>query len=403
MSGFLRNVLAIAIAVVIQASGAGADEFDRWKNKFWAQAKAAGVSRRTYRAAFAQVKPDISVLVKANRQPEFHQTAGAYVRQRVSVLRIGNGREQKDLWQSWLRRIETAYGVDRHIVLAIWGLESAYGRVLDNPKIVRNVIQSLATLAHAGGRRAPYGKKQLLAALMILERGDVTPEGMIGSWAGAMGHTQFIPTTYNAYAVDFDGDGKRNIWTSIPDALASTASYLRQAGWEPGKTWGYEVKLPSGFDYSLARRSHKRSLRGWQKLGIRRVSGSAYPRLADEATLYLPAGARGPAFLLLKNFRVIKRYNNADVYALAVGHLADRLRGEPGLHAAWPAERRQLVASERREMQQILNRLGYPVGTVDGNLGPSTRRAIHTYQRHAGLAADGYPNLTLLEHLRRRR
>ena len=223
--------------------------------------------------------------------------------------------------------MEEKWGVDRNVLIAIWGLESSYGQILDNPKIVKNVIRSLSTLAFKGGKRAEFWDRELIAALKILQNGDTTPDKMTGSWAGAMGHTQFIPTTYLAHAVDYDGDGRRNIWGSRQDALASAANYLAVSGWERGKGWGYEVKLPANFNFAHADGKSRKTLADWSKLGIQRANGGNYPRPDDSARLFLPGGAKGPAFLLLKNFDVIKRYNNADAYALAIGHLSDRLKG----------------------------------------------------------------------------
>ena len=398
----LLTGLLLCIAVSgISGGPAYADRgFDRWVQEFWPTARAAGISSATYRAAFVGLTPDPSINRKAARQPEFVTPIWEYLASAASERRIENGREKLIEWKGWLDRIEVKYGVSRYVVVAIWGMESSYGAVLDNPKIVKNVIRSLATLAYAGGKRKKFGRRQLIAALKILERGDVTPRRMTGSWAGAMGHTQFIPTTYNAYAVDFDGDGRRNIWSSIPDALGSTAAYLKKSGWVSGKTWGYEVDLPRGFDYAHADRREKRTIEDWQHLGVQRVNGRAFPRPSDEAYLLMPAGARGPAFLMLKNFRVIKRYNNADAYALGVGHLADRLMGGGPLVSRWPREEKPLTKSQVRELQALLNRLGYGTGGIDGKIGPKTLAAIRGYQRRRGDPADGYANTRLLNGLK---
>ncbi|HSG95846.1 MAG TPA: lytic murein transglycosylase, partial [Afifellaceae bacterium] len=243
--------------------------FQRWVTDFWPSARAAGISRSTYERGFSGVRLDPAVLEKARYQPEFVRPLWDYVDSAVSEKRLQNGKAMLRENRRLLDALERAYGVDRHILVAIWGMESSYGQVLDNPKIVKSVIQSLATLAYADERRARFGRQQLLAALKILQRGDVSPSGLTGSWAGAMGHTQFIPTTYNAYAVDFDGDGRRNIWTSPADALASAAHYLKKSGWVSGKTWGYEVVLPRRFDFRLADDDTTLTLAQWQKLGIR--------------------------------------------------------------------------------------------------------------------------------------
>jgi len=397
--GLVATALFIAgLAFPAQAqSQAG---FQRWVANFWPNARAAGISRSTYEQGFRGVRLDPAVLEKARYQPEFVRPLWDYVDSAVSEKRLENGKAKLREYSRLLDALERTYGVDRHILVAIWGMESSYGQVLDNPKIVKSVIQSLATLAYADRRRARFGRQQLIAALKILQRGDISPPGLTGSWAGAMGHTQFIPTTYNAYAVDFDGDGRRNIWTSPADALASAAHYLKKSGWVGGKTWGYEVVLPRRFDYRLADGDTTRTLGQWQKLGIRRAGGRSFPRPGDRAELLLPGGANGPAFLLLRNHFVIKRYNNATSYALAIGHLADRLRGGGAFAQAWPRSERPLSKTELRELQLQLARTGHYKGSIDGKIGPMSRAAIRAYQVRAGLAADGYAGALLLNRLR---
>ena len=396
----LLFALSLVLGLAASHPAAADAAFDKWVAGFWPTAKSAGVSAATYKRAFAGVTPDPEVLEKASKQAEFVKPIWEYLDTATSDTRITNGRRLMAENAATLDAVEQRYGVDKYIVAAIWGMESSYGMILDNPKIMRSVIRSLATLGYAGGRRAKFGRQQLLAALKILERGDITPDRMTGSWAGAMGHTQFIPTSYQAYAVDFDGDGRRNIWESIPDALGSTAHYLKRAGWTAGKTWGYEVQLPRGFNFRLADEKTKRSLADWQKMGIERVGGRAFPRPADEAVLYLPAGGRGPGFLLLQNFRVIKRYNNANAYALAVGHLGDRLRGGDAFAGSWPRDDRPLSKKEIVELQTLLGRRGLDTGGTDGKVGPKTEAAIRAYQSHLGLLADGFPSLVLLQKAR---
>ncbi|HEX2257403.1 MAG TPA: lytic murein transglycosylase [Afifellaceae bacterium] len=394
--------LAAAAAVFSATTGTVRAEtgFDRWVADFWPAASAAGVSRATFDRAFRGVSPDPEVLEKARYQPEFVRPMWDYVERAVSDERIANGRRMLQQYRPVLDEIERRYGVDRHILVAIWGMESSYGEVLDNPKIVRNVVRSLATLAYADPRRARFGREQLIAALKILERGDIAPERMTGSWAGAMGHTQFIPTTYEAYAVDFDGDGRRDLWGSPVDALASAANYLAKSGWVTGRSWGYEVALADGFDFGLADREASMTLAEWQRHGVRRADGSAFPRPDDKAEMVLPAGAKGPGFLMLRNHYVIKRYNNATSYALAVGHLADRLRGAGPFVQAWPQDERPLNEAERRELQERLARAGLYQGAIDGKLGPVSKSAIRAYQQQAGVAADGHAGAVLLEWLR---
>ena len=323
-----------------------------------------------------------------------------YVETRVSEKRIANGREALVQYRSILDQVEAAYGVDRHLLVSIWGMESSYGQVLSDPKIVKGVIRSLATLAYADPRRKRFGRQQLLASLRILQRGDISIAGMTGSWAGAMGHTQFIPTTYQAYAVDFDGNGRRDLWNSPADALASAANYLNKSGWISSKTWGYEVVLPRNFDYRLAETEASHTIGRWTELGVQRARGEAFPRAGDEAVLLAPAGASGPAFLLLRNHFVIKRYNNATSYSIAVGHLADRLRGGEQFVQAWPAEDRLLTREESAELQERLARAGHYQGVIDGKIGPRSRAAIREWQSNRGMVADGYAGLQLLQTLR---
>lgn len=406
-SGILRSLKIPVLCAVLLLACLGTSAhaiseagFQRWVKDYKPRAVRSGISRNVVDAAFRNVQLDREVLELARRQPEFTKTLWAYLKTATSDLRVEKGRAMLKKHGRLLKRIEERYGVDRHIVVAVWGMETNYGGVLDNPEIVRGTIQSLATLSYAGGRRSKFGRKQLFAALKILDNGDVTPRRMTGSWAGAMGHTQFIPTTYNAYAVDFSGDGKRDIWRSIPDALGSTANYLRVSRWDTGKTWGYEVILPKGFDYRLADQRASKSLSSWSKLGVKRPRGRSFPRPGDTGQIWAPAGASGPAFLLLGNFRVIKRYNNADSYALAVGHLADRIRGGGPFSKSWPSEERALTSAQRKEIQNALRRKGYAPGKADGKIGPKTRAAIRSFQRANGLTPDGFAGASLLKRLK---
>ena len=385
------------LAACLVAGAAHASSPSQWVKSFWPTAKAAGISSTTYQAALGDFKPDPSVLEKANNQAEFKQDMWIYLHNTVSERRIVTGRALLGQYGPLLTKIEQRYGVDRHVVVAIWGMESTYGDVLNNPAIVKSTIRSLATLAYQGGRRAKFGQTQLIAALKIIQKGDISVRAMTGSWAGAMGHTQFIPTTYAAYAVDFDGDGKRDIWNNIGDALASTANYLNKMGWQSGATWGYEVVAPRGFNYKLV--GSERSLAAWQKLGLKRPGGQGFPRPGESARLLAPAGANGPAFLLVKNFQVIKRYNNADAYALAVGHLSDRLRGGGPFTVDWPDADLRLSDSQLVEVQKQLAARGLYSGEIDGNIGSGSRAAISSYQEAVGLEANGQVSRKLLEML----
>ena len=391
----------VAVLVALPAHAASEAGFQKWIRDFWPAARAKGISAQTYNAAFAGAKLDMSVIKRATNQPEFVKPIWSYLDSAVSKTRIENGRKMKNQYASLLARLEAHFGVDRHVLLAIWGMESAYGAIFKNSKLIKPTIQSLAMLAYADPKRGKFGRTQLLAALQILQSGDVQPRAMMGSWAGAMGHTQFIPTTYLSRAYDFDGDGRRDIWSSVPDALASTANLLSKAGWETGKTWGYEVVLPRNFSFALADGKVTKTLAEWQALGAKRVHGKAFPRPDDKAQLILPAGYQGPAFLMLKNFSVIKRYNNATSYALGVGHLADRIRGGQGFAGGWPRQDRMLTRSERKELQSLLVRYGYDTGGIDGRLGSRSRDAIRKWQQRHNIVPDGFASGKLLEALRK--
>jgi membrane-bound lytic murein transglycosylase B len=296
-----------------------------------------------------------------------------------------------------LSAIEQRYGVNRHILVAIWGLESNFGSNMGS----NYVIRALATLAHEG-RRPDFAHAQLIAALEILQRGDIQPSGMLGSWAGAMGQTQFIPTTYNSHAVDFDGDQKRDIWNSSADALASAANYLRVSKWQSGQPWGAEVSLIEDFDYALADMSIRKPLAEWAALGVNDARGEALMLTEGEqaASLLLPAGHTGPAFLVRNNFRSILRYNNSTSYALAIGLLAKRMQGEGDIIATWPTGDKPLTRGERLELQQRLQTVGFDPGIADGIIGANTRQALRNVQIALGLPADGYASKALLEKLR---
>jgi len=370
-------------------------DFNSCVKGFWPAAKRAGVSWETFEKATAGISLDKEVIESANYQPEYKKPVGEYVDRAISPKRMAKGKEKLAEYGPLLDQIEAKYGVDKHIVLAIWGVESNYG---DN-KGDKNVIQSLMTLA-CSGTKAKFARGQIVSALKILQRGDTSHDRMNGSWAGAMGHTQFIPTTYTAYAVDYDGDGRRDIWDTIPDALGSTAAYLKVSKWIPGQTWGYEVKLPSGFNPKRVSESTYKTLGQWQKMGITRINGQPFPRPGDRAQLWAPEGTNGPAFLTLNNFRSLLRYNNAKSYALAVGHLADRLAGYGPFVQPWPTGERRLSMEQRMELQTLLIQLGHLEGEVDGIIGSGTLEGVRSYQRAKGLPVDGYPTLTILKMLR---
>jgi membrane-bound lytic murein transglycosylase B len=371
-----------------------ADKNQACVETLWPAAKAAGVTRATFDVAFQGFTPDPTVVEAANFQPEYVKPIGEYIDRVVSDKRITTGKQMLIDNKALLDQLEAKYGVDRHIIVAIWGVESNYGTQPGD----KNIIRSLGTL-YCTGTKAKFAKPQIVMALKILQHGDINLQGMNGSWAGAMGHTQFIPTTYTRFAIDQDGDGKRDIWDNIPDALGSTASYLRASKWQPGQTWGYEVSVPKGIDPKKVSPSTAKSLGDWQKLGFVRVNGEPYPRPGDKATLFSPEGARGPSFLVLNNFRSILHYNTATSYALGVGHLADRLAGGGPFVHPWPTDETHLSLDQRTELQQLLITKGLLTGDADGVIGPATLEAVKTYQRSKGLPVDGFPSLTILKDL----
>ena len=381
------------------AGPAGASSFQQWVRDFRVTALHSGISAATYARAFAGVtEPDPDVLAKARYQPEFTTPVWQYMDNHVNETAVATGREMARKWGPWLSRIEARYGVDRDVLLAIWSMESKYGSVLSDPKIMRDAVRALATLAYADRQRASYARRQLIAAMRILQRGDVDRSHLTGSWAGALGQTQFIPTSYEIYAVDFDGDGRRDIWRSVPDALATAANLLHRNGWQTGETWGYEVVLPEGRKFPAG----SRTLSDWQKLGVTRANGKPFPRPDDRATLKLPEGRGGPVFLMLRNFEVIKRYNNADTYAVAVGLLADEIGGYGGLERDWKRPFTPISQTERQELQKELHALGYYDGDIDGLIGSGSRAAITAFQKQAGLAPNGYASQEVLKAIRDR-
>jgi membrane-bound lytic murein transglycosylase B len=379
---------------VIELAGTTAG-LDAWIKDFRTRALANGITAQTFDSAFQGVTYNPDVITKDLNQSEFTKTIWDYLDSAASDSRIENGKKALRDNLPLLERIEATYGVEKEIVAAIWGLESAYGTFRgDYP-----LIGSLATLAY-DSRRGEFFEQQLLAALNILQNGDVTPGKMTGSWAGAMGHTQFIPTSYMSFAVDFTGDGKRDIWSDDPaDALASTAAYLAKSGWKTGQPWGLEVKLPTNYDYSVSGERVKKPVADWQALGVTTIDGGPLPDHGI-ASILLPAGARGAVFLIFSNFQAIEKYNTADAYVIGVGHLADRIKGGPAIQARWPREDRALFAEERIEMQERLTKAGFDPGGVDGKIGPNTIAAVKAFQKSLGVIPDGYPSLDILKRLR---
>jgi lytic murein transglycosylase len=378
-----------------QAIREAAANFPACLDSLWPAAARRGVSRESFIRFTAPLTPDLRIMDFMDAQPEFTKAFWDYLDILVTETRLQKGREVLATYKAAFDAAERTFGVDREIVAAIWGIESNYGTMTGE----RPVLRSTATLACVGRRQA-YFREEFLSALEILDRGDVRPEELKGSWAGAFGGTQFMPTAFKRYAVDFDGDGRRDVVGSAADLIASTANNLKKDGWQEGHTWGYEVVVPRGFDYMLADRSKQLTLAQWERLGLRRADGSAFPRPHDRAYLLVPAGARGPAFLMLNNFRVIMKYNPAEAYALAIGHFADRLRGGAPFVQPWPRDEQVLSRSERYELQQQLAARGFDIGEPDGRLGPRTRTALRRFQASVGLVPDGFASGSVLSRLR---
>ena len=370
--------------------------FADWVMAFRATARVAGIDEETLRVAFADVHYLPRVVELDRAQPEFLRTVWGYLDSAVSPQRVARGQEKLLQFRVEADAAAARYGVPPNIVVAIWGAESNYGGNFGNIP----TIDALATLAFEG-RREEWARGQLLAALRILQNGDIDRAQMIGSWAGAMGQTQFLPSVFLAHAVDADGDGRRDIWGSMADVMASTANFLAHSGWQADQPWGVEVQLPPGFDVGRADAALRQPTAQWLAEGLRSMDGASLPELTD-ATLVLPAGAGGPAFLVGPNFRAILRYNNSTSYALSVGLLAQRLAGGPGVQAPWPRDLPALTRTQLQALQTALNERGFASGAPDGMMGPATRDALRRYQRSAGLPADGYPTLDLLQRLQQR-
>jgi membrane-bound lytic murein transglycosylase B len=382
-------------SMTVDAIRAAAADFGNCLEGLWPDAARRGVSRANFERYTAGLTPDLHIMDLLDAQPEFTKSPWDYLDILVNDDRIARGRQLLTQHAATFDAVERAYGVDRYIITAIWGVESNYSTMGGD----RPVLRSTATLACVGRRRA-YFREEFLSTLEILQHGDVAPDHLVGSWAGAFGPTQFMPTSFKRYAVDFDGDGRRDVVDSVPDLIASTANNLKMDGWVNGQSWGYEVTLPQNFDYLKADRSQQFTVRQWESLGVRRAGGKPFPHADDRAYLLLPAGARGPAFLMLQNFRVIMKYNPAEAYALAIGYLADRMRGGGAFVQAWPRDERVLTLDERYEMQQLLARRGFDIGGPDGRLGPRTRIAIRNFQASVGLIPDGFASSGVLDRLR---
>ena len=374
-----------------------AANFDSCVASMWPDAARRNISQASFQRFTGGLEPDLRIMDLMDSQPEFTKAIWDYLDILVNDTRLAKGREILVKYKPQFDAAEKAYGVDRYIIASIWGIESNYSTMMGD----RNVLNSTATLACIG-RRQKYFRDEFLTTLEILHRGDLRPEQMRGSWAGAFGPTQFMPTAFKRYAVDADGDGRRDVVDNPADLIASTANNLKKDGWQTGQTWGFEVVMPRNFNYMLADRAKAMTIAQWQQLGLARADGKLFPNPADKAYLLAPAGAEGPGFLMLQNFRVIMKYNPAEAYALAIGHFADRLRGGAAFVQPWPRQERVLSRAERLELQQLLVQRGFYRGTPDGQFGGQTREALRGFQASIGTPADGFASSDVLQRLRSR-
>ncbi len=386
--------LAGGALISLAPAASAADAFAACLAQLRGPALKAGVSGATFDAQTAGLAPDMTVLDLLDAQPEFKTPIWDYMAALVDDERVADGQAGMARWQSDLDRAASRYGVDAATIAAVWGVESNYGRTLGG----RPLLTSLSTLS-CFGRRQAYFRGEFFATLKIIQDEHIAPERLTGSWAGAFGQTQFMPSTYLRLAVDFDGDGRRDLVDSVPDALASTANFLKRAGWNSALQWGYEVRLPAGLDTSGAGRKNKRPMSYWAGRGVTRADGQPLPAGDTPAGLLLLAGRGGPAFLVTRNFDALYSYNAAESYALAIAHLSDRLRGGGPLAQAWPTDDPGLSRAQRRELQRLLIARGYEIGEPDGMIGARTRQALQAAQRELGLPPDGRAGLKSLRAL----
>jgi membrane-bound lytic murein transglycosylase B len=395
----MRKFIVVIIAVFgfwPQLAFADA-KFEAFIQSLWPAVQKSGISRDLFDRAFAGItEPDPAVLKLANTQPEFTTATSDYLAKAVTPIRIETGKAMLAANADLFNAIEKKYGVSKYAVLGIWGMESNFGK--DEGSM--SVMRSLATLIYSGTKK-DYARAQLISAFQILKRGSRTPENFVGSWAAAMGHTQFIPSSYISYAVDWNGDGKKDIWGTKEDALASTANYLAKAGWKADRPWGWEVRLPENFDRGLIGRTHWRPVKDWLKLGVSPITAGSIHSLDASAFIVIPQGINGPVFMITQNFMSIMDYNQSHSYALAVGHLGDRIRGGAGIQAAWPDASVDLTVPQRKELQRLLNAKGFGTGGADGRIGAATYEAVLAFQKKVGMQLDGIPSVKVLERIRK--
>jgi membrane-bound lytic murein transglycosylase B len=382
--------LIMALAVCFAAGPAHAQDhsFTQFTAELWPEAQAKGVTHATFDLAMHGVTPDQRVIAATKRQPEYGKPVGDYINAAASTGRIARGRAKAKEWAKIFDAVEKKFNVERWVLIALWGMETDYGAEKDR----WDVFRSLATLAYVKYRH-PYFRNELIVAMGIMQRDKFPRAKMVSSWAGAMGQTQFMPSNIVDYAIDFSGDGKSDIWSNVPDVLASTGNYLRKGGWQYGLPWGFEVLVPRGFDYMKSRASFE----DWSKLGVRRADGKPFP--SGNGILFFPAGSEGPGFIVTKNYDVLKEYNNSDAYAIAVGYLADRMQGAAPFTTAWPADDHPLSRDARIALQKKLASLGYKVNDFEGHVDFDLRDNIRAEQKKFGLAPDGNPTPAFLQKL----
>lgn len=386
-----RYLVAIAVVLIFQGASLRAQEqsFATFVAELWSDAQAKGITRATFDVALKGVTPDQRVIAASQRQPEYGKPVGDYVNAIVSNRRIADAQLKAREWAKTFDAVEKKFQVERWVLLALWGMESDFGTEKDR----WDVFRSLATLAYVQYRH-PYFRNELIAAMGIMQGNHFARDKMVSSWAGAMGQSQFMPSNFVDYAVDFSGDGRIDIWSNVPDVLGSTANYLHKSKWNPALPWGFEVTVPNGFDYMRSRATFAE----WETLGVRRADGKSFPA-SGQGILFFPSGANGPGFIVTENFDVLKEYNNSDAYAIAVGHLADRIHGGGLIKAAWPKDDHQLSRDARIALQKKLSALGYKVKDFEGHIDFDLRDNIRAEQKKFGMLPDGNPTTSLLEKL----